>query len=63
MWERALYDCVWNLVGAVREEETDHADVAMFYEMEASEMMCEYIQIISLLLIFSFFFYDPIPLI
>ena len=41
MWERALYDCVWNLVGAVREEKTDHADVAMFYELEASDMMWE----------------------
>ena len=41
MWERALYDAVWNVVGAVREEETDHADVAMFYELEASDMMWE----------------------
>lgn len=41
MWERAVYDCVFNLVGAVREEETDHADVAMFYEHEASDMMWE----------------------
>lgn len=41
MWERALYDAVWNVVGAVREEETDHADVAMFFDMEASDMMWE----------------------
>lgn len=41
MWERALYDAVWNLVGGVREEDTDHADVAMFYDMEASDMMWE----------------------
>lgn len=41
MWERALYDAVWNLVGAVREEKTDHADVAMFFDMEASDMMWE----------------------
>eukprot|EP00804_Cyclotella_cryptica_P031320 CCRYP_011118-RA/>CCRYP_011118-RA protein AED:0.05 eAED:0.05 QI:588/1/1/1/1/1/3/140/321 len=41
MWERALYDAVWNVVGAVREEPTDHADVAMFFELEASDMMWE----------------------
>ena len=41
MWERAVYDCVWNVVGSVREEKTDHADVAMFYELEASDMMWE----------------------
>mmetsp|Transcript_43220 Transcript_43220/g.91910 ORF Transcript_43220/g.91910 Transcript_43220/m.91910 type:complete len:410 (-) Transcript_43220:197-1426(-) len=41
MWERALYDAVWNVVGSVREDETDHADVAMFFDMEASDMMWE----------------------
>lgn len=41
MWERALYDAVWNVIGAVRDEETDHADVAMFFDMEASDMMWE----------------------
>ena len=41
MWERALYDCVWNIVGAVRAEPTDHADVAYYYELEASDMMWE----------------------
>ena len=41
MWERALYDAVMNAVGAVREEPTDHADVAMFFELEASDMMWE----------------------
>jgi len=41
MWERALYDAVFNLVGAVRDEDTDHADVAMFYDLEASDMMWE----------------------
>lgn len=41
MWEKALYDAVFNLVGSVREEDTDHADVAMFYEIEASDMMWE----------------------
>mmetsp|Transcript_29391 Transcript_29391/g.61078 ORF Transcript_29391/g.61078 Transcript_29391/m.61078 type:complete len:411 (-) Transcript_29391:61-1293(-) len=41
MWERALYDAVWNVVGAVRDEQTDHADVAMFFELEASDMMWE----------------------
>lgn len=41
MWEQALYDCVWNVVGSVREEETDHLDVAMYYELESSDMMWE----------------------
>jgi len=41
MWERALYDAVWNLIGAVRVEDTDHADVAMFFDVEASDMMWE----------------------
>eukprot|EP00970_Alexandrium_tamarense_P014154 scaffold3936_cov187-Alexandrium_tamarense.AAC.1 len=41
MWERALYDAVWNVVGAVRDEPTDHSDVAMFFELEASDMMWE----------------------
>jgi hypothetical protein len=41
MWERAVYDCVFNVVGSVREEKTDHADVAMFYELEASDMSWE----------------------
>ena len=41
MWERAIFDCVFNVVGSVREEKTDHADVAMYYELEASDMMWE----------------------
>lgn len=41
MWERAVFDCVFNVVGSVREEKTDHADVAMFYELEASDLMWE----------------------
>jgi hypothetical protein len=41
MWERALYDAVWNVVGAVREDKTDHFQVAAYFEMEASDMMWE----------------------
>lgn len=41
MWERAIFDCVFNVVGSVRQEKTDHADVAMFYELEASDLMWE----------------------
>jgi hypothetical protein len=41
MWERALYDAVWNVVGAVREEKTDHYQVAAYFETEASDMMWE----------------------
>lgn len=41
MWERALYDAVWNVVGAVREDKTDHYQVAAYFETEASDMMWE----------------------
>lgn len=39
MWERASFDAVFNLVGAVREEPTTLKDVAMYYEAEASDML------------------------
>lgn len=39
MWERALYDAVFNVVGAVREETTDHSQVAYYFEQEASDML------------------------
>ena len=41
MWERATFDAVFNLVGAVREEPTTLKDVAMYYEKETSEMLWE----------------------
>ena len=41
MWERALYDAVWNVVGAVREEKTSHLEVATYFDIEASDMMWE----------------------
>lgn len=39
MWERASFDAVFHLVGAVREERTTLKDVAMYYEQEASDML------------------------
>lgn len=41
MWERALYDAVWNVIGAVREEKTNHFEVATYFDIEASDMMWE----------------------
>ncbi len=41
MWERALYDAVWNVVGAVREDKTSHYEVATYFDLEASDMMWE----------------------
>lgn len=39
MWERAMYDSVFNLVGAVREEKTTLGDVGLYYGEEVSDMM------------------------
>ena len=39
MWECAVYDAVMPLIGAVREESTNHAQVAMYYHEEASDMI------------------------
>ena len=39
MWERAAFDAVFNLIGAVREEPTTLKDVASYYEQEASDML------------------------
>mmetsp|Transcript_5026 Transcript_5026/g.7559 ORF Transcript_5026/g.7559 Transcript_5026/m.7559 type:complete len:170 (+) Transcript_5026:406-915(+) len=41
MWEMAAYDAVFNLVGAVRDDEnpTTHKDVALYYEEEAVDML------------------------
>lgn len=41
MWERALYDAVWNAIGAVREEQINHFEVATYFDLEASDMMWE----------------------
>lgn len=41
MWERAAFDAVFNLIGAVREEPTTIKDVALYYEKEVSEMLWE----------------------
>ena len=41
MWERAAFDAVFNLIGAVRVEPTTLKDVALYYEPEASDMLWE----------------------
>jgi len=41
MWERNIYDAVFHLVGAVREEPTTLADVANYYEEEVSDIVWE----------------------
>jgi len=41
MWERAIFDAVFNLVGCVRKEKTDIQEVVLYYEEEASEMMVQ----------------------
>jgi len=39
MWERASFDAVFNLVGAIRDEPTTPKDVALYYEQETSDML------------------------
>mmetsp|Transcript_58464 Transcript_58464/g.163814 ORF Transcript_58464/g.163814 Transcript_58464/m.163814 type:complete len:390 (+) Transcript_58464:125-1294(+) len=39
MWERTILDCVFNLVGVVRQEPTSLANVAQYYENEVSDMV------------------------
>lgn len=41
MWERAAFDAVFNLVGALRDEPTTLKDVALYYEAEVSDMLWE----------------------
>eukprot|EP00591_Stephanopyxis_turris_P006953 CAMPEP_0195522514 /NCGR_PEP_ID=MMETSP0794_2-20130614/20755_1 /TAXON_ID=515487 /ORGANISM="Stephanopyxis turris, Strain CCMP 815" /LENGTH=395 /DNA_ID=CAMNT_0040652285 /DNA_START=69 /DNA_END=1256 /DNA_ORIENTATION=+ len=39
MWERAIFDAVFPLVGAVRDERTTFTDVALYYAEEVAEML------------------------
>lgn len=39
MWERATFDAVFNIIGAVRAEPTTLKEVAMYYEPETSDML------------------------
>eukprot|EP00978_Attheya_sp_CCMP212_P003065 scaffold6251_cov52-Attheya_sp.AAC.3 len=41
MWERTIYDAVFNLVGSVRKMPTSLGEAAEYYEVEASDMMWE----------------------
>ena len=34
MWERSVFDAVFNLIGAIRDKPTTIADVAKYYEAE-----------------------------
>jgi len=44
MWERALFDGAFNLVGGVREEPVNLAEVAMYYDKEVSDMAWQFSQ-------------------
>ena len=46
MWERSLYDAVFNLLGSVRQEPTSIKDVATYYEAEVSDMAWDLSQLI-----------------
>ena len=41
MWERAAYDAVLNVVGAVRDQPTSVQQVALYYGDEVSDMLWE----------------------
>jgi hypothetical protein len=41
MWERSALDAVFHLVGAVRQERTSLAEVALYYDEEVSDMLWE----------------------
>ena len=41
MWERNVYDAVFNLIGAVRSEPTTLGDVANYYHAEVADMVWE----------------------
>jgi hypothetical protein len=46
MWERSVYDAVFSLIGAVRDEPTTMADVARYYREEVSEISWEISQLL-----------------
>jgi hypothetical protein len=46
MWERNIYDAVFNLVGAVRHESTTISDVANYYSEEVSDIVWQMSQLL-----------------
>ena len=46
MWERSVYDAVFHLIGAIRNEPTTVADVARYYEQEVSDIVWEMSQLL-----------------
>jgi hypothetical protein len=46
MWERSLYDAVFHLIGAIREEPTTLSDVANYYGEEVSDVVWEMSQLL-----------------
>jgi hypothetical protein len=46
MWERNIYDAVFNLIGAVRNEPTTMSNVATYYSSEVSEIVWEMSQLL-----------------
>jgi len=44
MWERSLYDGALNLVGAVRNEPVNLAEIALYYDKEVSDMGWQFSQ-------------------
>lgn len=58
MWERSVYDAVFSLVGAIRNEPTTYRDVANYYNEEVSDMLWEFSQLLrgwkAITLLFGF---------
>jgi hypothetical protein len=46
MWERSIYDAVFNLVGVIRSEPTTLSDVSNYYSEEVSEIVWEMSQLL-----------------
>lgn len=46
MWERSAYDAIFHLIGAVRDQPTTCAQVALYYGEEASDMLWEMSQLL-----------------
>jgi len=46
MWERSVYDAVFHLIGAVRDEPTTLQDVALYYSAEVADIVWEMSQLL-----------------
>ena len=47
MWERSFMDAIFHLLGAVRQQSTNFAQVAEFYEDEASDLLWDCSQLLK----------------